>query len=656
MLRVAPSQCIPVATRTILSTLDGNLWRAASLNEAGREGHFNWESSDLSARVAADPAQAVYVPPVGDATGASGAWVRQFAGALSVQWFGVLGDGVADDTSRLVAALNAIGDGDTLDLGGLHLNLFVGVTGQPSGDAIALSRVPRLSGKRDVTIQNGKITAHHPGKSARKLRYPSTLAIDGCENITLRNLIVHSKGENFGDTDAGGSKSWEDRRTFAAQNGGHAIVVIRSFRTNIENCQARLCGSVGSIYIMSSHETKIDRTFSNPGSLGYASFAFDSWAGNSAISGFPAHASYMTDCSTSKEGCKYGNKGCVITEDRDVSVMVNGGYFADASSNGTGRDLGYAFGASSSKTIVNNVVVQNCSSVGYTATTNFRDDTYLKISNARATGLRKTVHQTEQTAIGRMNWEYDNVTAQVVGGSTWGNDDKLSRKVTSYLAMPNGALRVRGSFSNCHFDGATYGIVSDHSCFGSLHWRGGTIKTNGFLWNSANIGGGSPGLGKLRGIRFSDVVIRDFSGERGPYCTTISTKIYTQIDLSTSTIELGTERPLEIHSIAAPVKFIERYSFPRPESGSLDIAGNSARMTADVPRHLDVTISAGSARSIGLLRPDTFKRERGIIVNRDAVNKLHVANHTLSRIYLTLEPGERARWFNDGMSDFVESF
>lgn len=164
-----------------------------------------------------------------------------------------------------------------------------------------------------------------------------------------------------------------------------------------------------------------------------------------------------------------------------------------------------------------------------------------------------------------MYWEYSNVGATVVGGGTWADDGRLSRKVTSYLAMPNGALRVGGSFSNCQFAGATYGFVNDHSCYGRLLWQSGTIETNGFLWNSANIGAGSPGLGSRRGIQFSNVSIRDHSRKLTAYCTTFSRAIYTHIDLRTSTIEFGAERPIESHKIDNPDKFIERYSFPRPQ-------------------------------------------------------------------------------------------
>src|SRR5690349_5941189 len=47
------------------------------LNEARREGIFAFDASNLSAAVAADPQQGIYVAPSSDSTGASGAWARQ---------------------------------------------------------------------------------------------------------------------------------------------------------------------------------------------------------------------------------------------------------------------------------------------------------------------------------------------------------------------------------------------------------------------------------------------------------------------------------------------------------------------------------------------------------------------------------------------------
>lgn len=487
---------------------------------------------------------------------------------LLIKHFGAIGDGVADDTAALAEALRVLENGQVLDLQGLHLNIFVGVSGVRFGDAIRLSHVPCLSGKKDVGIRNGRITADKPCVSQVKHRYPTTLTIDGCENVCLENLVLHSKGENWGDTDASFEESSEDRRAFAAKNGGHALLIVRSQNTRIVDCEARLCGSVGSIYVMSSHNTDLIGCFSNPGSLGYAAYAFDSWAGNASVSGFPAHYSTMTDCSASKEGYTYGSKGCVLTEDKDVSVMVNGGFFADAYPNGTARDLGYAFGCSSSQTIVNGAVVENCASVGYTGTTTADDPSILFISDVRAGGLRKTVHQTEATSVGRMDWQYKNVVADVAGGGTWHDDGNLARELTSYSAIMNLGSLIFGSFYECRLTGATCGFINAVSTYGRLSFQDCLIETNGWLWDSRNIGSGSPGRGADRGIHFQNCQIIDQSSEQSAYTKTVSASIYTYIDLKTSQVHVKKFREMQRITISKPMVFIEKIDFP---AGSPDI-------------------------------------------------------------------------------------
>lgn len=61
----------------------------------GREGNFRWDSSDLSTEVTADTQQGIYVAPASDPTGASGAWVRVYSGAVNVEWFGATDSGDA---------------------------------------------------------------------------------------------------------------------------------------------------------------------------------------------------------------------------------------------------------------------------------------------------------------------------------------------------------------------------------------------------------------------------------------------------------------------------------------------------------------------------------------------------------------------------------
>ncbi len=55
----------------------GNL-EDAYLSEPGREGKFIFSTGDLSAEVAADPDQAIYIANTDTTPGASGAWVRQY--------------------------------------------------------------------------------------------------------------------------------------------------------------------------------------------------------------------------------------------------------------------------------------------------------------------------------------------------------------------------------------------------------------------------------------------------------------------------------------------------------------------------------------------------------------------------------------------------
>jgi hypothetical protein len=64
--------------------------KAAILAEAPREGLFLFDSSDLSAAVAADVQRAIYIAPTADLTGASGAWVRKFDGPVNPAWFGIV--------------------------------------------------------------------------------------------------------------------------------------------------------------------------------------------------------------------------------------------------------------------------------------------------------------------------------------------------------------------------------------------------------------------------------------------------------------------------------------------------------------------------------------------------------------------------------------
>jgi hypothetical protein len=84
--------------------LTGRDVQCAILLEGGRQGVFVFDDSDLSAQVAVDPRQGLYVAPASDSTGASGAWVRIFDDFLMPQWFGWSGTDLSSANAALHAA------------------------------------------------------------------------------------------------------------------------------------------------------------------------------------------------------------------------------------------------------------------------------------------------------------------------------------------------------------------------------------------------------------------------------------------------------------------------------------------------------------------------------------------------------------------------
>lgn len=75
----------------------------------GGQGWFRWDSSDLSTEVGNDTQEGIYVPPDSDATGASGAWVRQYD-ALNAFMFGADGATAATDETAVSAMLTMAGN------------------------------------------------------------------------------------------------------------------------------------------------------------------------------------------------------------------------------------------------------------------------------------------------------------------------------------------------------------------------------------------------------------------------------------------------------------------------------------------------------------------------------------------------------------------
>jgi len=97
---------VTVTARTALAGVDTDIG-SVYLNEGGRSGVFNWRSGDYSTEVAADTEQGIYVASDSVAT-TSGAWVRQYDGAVNILWFGALGENATADTAASRAAYAAL--------------------------------------------------------------------------------------------------------------------------------------------------------------------------------------------------------------------------------------------------------------------------------------------------------------------------------------------------------------------------------------------------------------------------------------------------------------------------------------------------------------------------------------------------------------------
>ena len=429
-----------------------------------------------------------YDPPY---TGAISTTVEnKLAEIISVKDFGAVGDGVTDDTQAIINALNNIQSYQTLDLCGNKYAVYTGVVGTTgTTDAVTLANTVRLYNKSNVTIRNGTIFAANPGVSGSKVNFPTTFSIDGCTNVTLENVNFYAKGENYGDSDASAPLTIAQRRDYIQQNGGSALIVVYSENTTVNNSNFYLAGSVGSAYVCSSDNTVFNNCYSSPMSLGYAAYAMDAWAGGPVDTGFAGANTTLNNCSTSNNGATYGSKGCVVTEDNSVVVCVNGGVYKDAYANGSAHFIGAAFTSSSSALYVTGAQVENCASLGYTASTN-TDPTVLEITGTIAKNLRTSMHIVLRNSFGTHNVKYNGCTANITGTSLWA-DDVLS--VPTVVANDKITSGCNLDIVDCITTGAHTFSVNSVECYGGIRVIGGEHTVTDRIFDSAGWGGSTAG-------------------------------------------------------------------------------------------------------------------------------------------------------------------
>jgi hypothetical protein len=417
--------------------------------------------------------------------------------------YGAAGDGTTDDTAAIANLFAAAASGSVIDLAGLSYKIYTGNSGVASGDAASLTAIPRLASKSKITIRNGRIFAASPGVASSVLRYPSTLAIDGCTDITLINVTLQSKGESYGDSDSSSGLDVEDRRNFLAQNGGHALVVTRSSGIRAIGCNFELCGSVASFYSSSSDDVVLTDCYSSPQSLGYSAYAADSWCGAIATSGFTKHEMVLNNCRTSNNGATYGSKGGVTAEDVDVTVRVLGGHYADSYANGSAHYIGAAFAAVNAAVYVSGAQVNNCAAIGLTYHSAAGTST-LECTGIHAKNLRTSMHINGPNSFGTSVVKYQGCHANFgATSSLWGSDELSQLTVVANRKI---ASDINVDLIDCHVLGPKYLSWNKRACYGGIRIVGGYYEIEEQIFKSLGWGGSGAGSGRgfqvLGGTRF----------------------------------------------------------------------------------------------------------------------------------------------------------
>ena len=251
----------------------------------------------------------------------------------NVKQFGAKGDGTTDDTLAIVNALNSLENGESLYFPAGDYIVYSDYSSNTTNPSYPLNKILKLVNKKNITLYgDNKASRIRPplqGRSSTKVYYPCTLTLFKCQNITIKDLVIESKGENYGNADAGTSATIGDARAeFVMANGGSAILITGSKRINIKDCEFRLCGSCGVVYHSDITDCLVENCFSNCASLGYAGFAVDTFCYNSSSYNgkityknciVKAETLYQPENGETQIGSStYSSKGGIVTEGSEV--------------------------------------------------------------------------------------------------------------------------------------------------------------------------------------------------------------------------------------------------------------------------------------------------------------------------------------------------
>lgn len=272
---------VSVTSLAALSQVPTDKALSANLVSGGRSGTFYFDPSDLSADIAVDTQQGVYVAPSSDLTGASGAWVRQYGQSVLIDpevyvpWFGDI-TGV-DDQSVCAAAIAFAGEGGCVrwprasyavsGLSPLTQQTWVGdgrhltaIAGDGSAATVRTNPYPaasypvrgfRMSGLTVTNTGDYALALHgSPDSSIQECTISSTGAVALSSRLSVRssinkNRILSSGGahaaeflNNCNGTDA-------SNNTISGGVAGGGVVVGMTQTINLDNTVMEVCGAFG---------------------------------------------------------------------------------------------------------------------------------------------------------------------------------------------------------------------------------------------------------------------------------------------------------------------------------------------------------------------------------------------------------------------------
>ncbi|WP_446444465.1 hypothetical protein [Shewanella sp. 1180_01] len=458
----------------------------------------------------------------------------------------------------------------------------------------------KLVGK-EFTIRNGGFYAANASVSPVSVGFPSTITFDKC-TYTAENFTCFAKGEKWGNTDASSSLDYDGRASWIAENGGHAIAVVRSKYNHI-NVAGALAGSVAAIYFASSRGAALGGN-AYCASLGCSAYNADTWCGppdDVGIGDFIHITSGTSAVATehkrpedgnvigSAEYCgKMGFLGEGATGE-DVKAYINGGRWVGFYANGSSMDLGNAFGATSAAVVAFNPTVGDAASI-IRVDNSSPVKSVCKVYNCSGTKIGLTGVMVSSKSFGECD-AFLSGSVDITSDKTWPGSGVAELVNSSVVANRAVNIAVNVELSASVTGNATRLSHNSRACYGGIKVAGGDYSLAQYICYSKGWGGAGA---KTRSgfVAKSNPVFRILSAAavdeiiHWQDVDDFSTATYVYIDIADSTIISEAFRRVDfVQQTSASRR--ELLSFPR----TLD---NCYAIEADKPRET-VTVKAISS-------------------------------------------------------------